>query len=210
MSDEREVTRVGSGGTSTDVVLPEEKSDEAMIDLNQDLDEDVIEGLDEEAKELYFKLKRVRRKARVAEVLERGLVADRLYVELPDDVHGEWVLNDPVDIDHAKLLGFELDTEYATNRALHSAGDGKAVIGDVIHMITSQENKDLIDEVKREKFIRRHGKPGQEETTGQAEETEFAAQAQAQLGIPVVDKSTARTAREDDIREALAEQAGRR
>src|SRR5213080_119423 len=71
------------------------------------------------------KLKR-EKKAKFARVLKRGFAVDRLTVDLPPDIHGEWVPEDQVD--RAKLLGFEIDTEYAKQRQLHPAGDGSARI----------------------------------------------------------------------------------
>ncbi|KKL62621.1 hypothetical protein LCGC14_2183340, partial [marine sediment metagenome] len=47
------------------------------------------------------------RRARLATILERGRTVDRLHVELPEDVHGEWVPNEQKDILHYESLGFE-------------------------------------------------------------------------------------------------------
>src|SRR3990167_2789201 len=96
-------------------------------------------------------------KARIARVLERGLTADRLSVDLPNELIGEWVPRDIIEVDRKKALGFWIDTEHAKDRALHSDGAGGAIVGDVIFMVTTKQRKALIDAVKRERFEKLHG-----------------------------------------------------
>lgn len=93
-------------------------------------------------------------KARLVQVLERGMVHDRMMVPLPSDVHGEWVRNDPLEIARMQTLGFQIDHEYAPKRALHSDGTSAAVVADVIHMICPKEVKETIDEIRHEQFHR--------------------------------------------------------
>lgn len=96
-------------------------------------------------------------KARLAQVLDRGVVNERLHVDLPSDMHGEWVPNTREEIYRMETLGFEVDTTYAKQRALHNDGTDKAIIGDVIFMTCSKMVKEVIDEVRREKFEALHG-----------------------------------------------------
>jgi hypothetical protein len=96
---------------------------------------------------------RARRKALLIQSFDRGVIHDRLTVPLPADMYGEWCRNDPLEIDRLRTLGFEIDREHATNRSLNDDGSGAAIVGDVIFMTTSRENKDLIDEVRMEKFL---------------------------------------------------------
>lgn len=95
-------------------------------------------------------------KARFASLLERGVVNDRLHVDLPPDVHGEWVPNNAQDISRAKAMGFEVDMTYAVKRAIHSDGTGRPIVGDVIHMITPKRFAELREEVRMERYNRLH------------------------------------------------------
>lgn len=113
--------------------------------------------------------KRKEFKAKIASLLNRGLVVDRLNVELPPDVHGEWIRDDPVAIAEAKAMGFEVDTEYALKSALHHDGSGKPKVGDTIFMTIPKWAKQEIDAVKKEQYDNHHGKKGQKP----AEEREY-------------------------------------
>lgn len=137
------------------------------------------------------------RKARLASVLERGIIADRLMVELPEGVHGEWVPNVTQEILRMQALGFQIDETYATKRALHSDGTGKAIIGDTIFMTCSAETKQIIDEIAREKFEKIHGNP-KNRGRSQAEESEYT-EANRRLGIPVLNESRVNVADGNDI-----------
>lgn len=141
------------------------------------------------------------KRARFARVLERGFINDRLNVELPPHLHGEWVLDDPVAIDRARALGFDIDKEYATKRGLHSSGDGAAKVGDVIFMVQSMEDHMLMEEIRQKRFEDMHGKPGK---PSQKEEREYAASVKAKAPeVPIIDESRAREARKDELEAAL-------
>lgn len=190
MSEEREVIRLGRSTPSGTIALSEAK------ELHK---QETGESLEEN-----FSL--LERKARIARVLERGVTADRLAVDLPDGLYGEWVPRDLTEIDRKKLLGFRLDDEYAKKRSLHSLGDGSAVVGDVVFMVTTRENKELIDLVKRERFERLHGS-FKKKRGPQVEEKAFADQVRTRLGehVPVIDESEARPAGKEEIEAALKE-----
>src|SRR5690242_7548495 len=67
--------------------------------IMQDTPQAPIQSEKEEAKQTAMTpAQRAERKARLATILDRGFVQDRLTVELPPDVHGEWVRNDPLEI----------------------------------------------------------------------------------------------------------------
>lgn len=91
-------------------------------------------------------------KARFVQILDRGFTNDRLDVKLPDDMHGEWVLNDPLVIQQYKEIGFDLDTEYAKANGIMSNGDGSVVMGDVVFMTCRKELKDFFNQVERDRF----------------------------------------------------------
>lgn len=144
---------------------------------------------------------RAERKARIAQVLERGIVVTRLAVDLPNDLHGEWVRNSGEDIQRMKLLGYDMDSKHATNRALHSEGDGKSIVGDCIFMTCSREEYDLAQEVKQDMFDRTHGTSS---SSTQSEDKQFTDSVRSKTPeLPVIDDSKARTVRKDEIEAAL-------
>jgi hypothetical protein len=96
---------------------------------------------------------RQEKKARLATILDRGMVGDRLHVELPNDKYGEWVPNDKVEIYRMQSLGFTVDKEFAKRRALHNDGtDGISIVGDVVFMTCDRDTKDIMEEIKRENY----------------------------------------------------------
>ena len=99
---------------------------------------------------------REQKKARRAKIFERGVLGDRLHVDLPDHLYGEWVANDKVQIYTKEGLGFRIDTEYARQRALHDKGDGASYVGDVVFMICDREDKEILDELRRERYAQVH------------------------------------------------------
>jgi hypothetical protein len=186
MSEEREVTRLKKSGETHTVSLT--KARELLPQEGETFDQ---------------------KKARFTRILERGIVADRLIVELPDGLYGEWVPRDQVEIDRKRLLGFEIDDQHAIRRGLHSDGTDRPIVGDCVFMVCSAETKQLIDDVKRERYRQRHGKPG-EVRKGQEEETSFKKDVDSRLGMPVIDESVARPANRDDIAAALSEEVTRK
>lgn len=92
-------------------------------------------------------------KARLAEVLSRSIVEDRLNVrELPNDLYLEWVPTNEVEITRKKALGFRIPTEdWIMKNSLHNDGTGKPQIGDVIAMVCDKRHKELIDEIQAER-----------------------------------------------------------
>jgi hypothetical protein len=126
----------------------------------------VIAPTEDEIKALKLK-ERQEKKAKVAAVLERGLTNDRLRVELPDHLHGEWVHRDPNEILRMQTLGFRIDDTYAVKRSIHTDGSSAAIIGDVVFMVTDKDNKEIIDEVKHEQFLITHGDAKYKERRGQ-------------------------------------------
>lgn len=93
----------------------------------------------------------------LALVLFRGQVNSRLDVPLPNDVHGEWVPDDPLEISRKQALGFKIDTEYALANKLHSDGTGKPKVGDVIYMVCPKRVKEIIDKIAHQKYLENNG-----------------------------------------------------
>lgn len=148
---------------------------------------------------------RAKRKAMLVQAFDRGIIHDRLKVDLPVHIHGEWVRNDPMEIDRLRSVGFEVDYEFATRRNLHSDGSGAAIVGDVIHMICPKELKQLIDEVRMDKFMAVNGKPGDRKAKTK-EEKEFMANTARDSGgdVPVfVESETTTRFSRADVEAAL-------
>lgn len=164
---------------------------------------EAVEKDSEEHKKL-----RAQRKATLIRVLERGQVADRLQVDLPPELYGEWVPNDKMSIYEKELLGFKVDTEYAPKRRLHDQGDNSSVIGDAIFMTCTKEDHEIHEEIRRENYEALNAKPGSF-TAPQREEKEFSAD-QRTIGMPVVQESRNRVARKAEIETALARIAAAR
>lgn len=132
-------------------------------------------------------LERARLKAKRVQILDRGLVAESLRVELPEDLYGEWGPNDPMYIKDMTDKGFIIDTQYIGDR--YRVGEGKSP--DVVHFITSKENKSLWNEVYEEEAAKKHGsihgQPGDISTKPQLEEREAAANANGLM--PLINES---------------------
>ena len=135
--------------------------------------------------------------ARLATVLDRGLVSTFLSVDLPADLHGEWVSNHPIDIDRLKALGFEVDTQYAS--AMHGGGSGEKVVGDVIHMVQPMRAHLLVEEFKAKRYQEMHGKKTDTKIEGSKEERDF----KSQVGLPVIDESSTESVNASQIEAAL-------
>lgn len=116
------------------------------------------------------KAKRLKLKGVISQALDRGMVAQRVHVDLPPEVYGEWVRNDPFEIDRLKGIGFKIDDKYAVDRALHGDAAGNPVVGDVIFMTCPKEVKEVIDEIRADHARDKHGprKKQQEEQNFEA------------------------------------------
>src|SRR6266516_5700834 len=144
---------------------------------------------------------RADKRARFVRVLERGYTVDRMHVDLPADLHGEWV---PVDqVDRWETLGFMIDKTHAPQRQLHAQGDGSAHIGDTVFMTCSKEDYDLMQEIKHEMFVMMHGSPDEKKRLQQKEEKEFTSVVEQSVGLPVIDESVERQVHKSEIKEAL-------
>lgn len=196
MSQEREVLEVKSTAAKID------HNNEQLVKQRITTLEKIEELTDSQTIELaqLRAVQRAKRKAKLLHALDRGVVHDRLNVMLPDDLHGEWIRNDPLEIHRMETLGFRVDTEYATKRSIHNDGSGRPVIGDAVFMVCDKEVKDIIEEIRTEKFNRIHGK-----STGR-EEQEYADVVSKGTGgdIGAFTESAQREARKADIADALA------
>lgn len=135
----------------------------------------------EEAKALFLSLS------------DRGVVNQRLNIPIPDDMYGEWVYNDPIEINRFQLMGFREGAEFAEKSALH----GRSRISDVVFMIAPKFVKEAIDEVTRERFAKTHGSPNKRSETKEARDLAEHSE------LPVVNSSSEESIGLDEIRKAL-------
>lgn len=113
-------------------------------------------------------------RALAVEILDRGVTASRFNVNLPPDVHGEWVPRDEMAVREMQTKGFQVDKQYATENALkHQSGSEGNVIGDVIFMTCPKAWKNILDEEKERRFIAFHGIKKDESISGTAEEKNY-------------------------------------
>ena len=99
---------------------------------------------------------RAEKKAKIAQLLHRGLVNARLEVKDADpNYYYTWIREHDPDIERMHALGFEIVTKEGSESALHGTGDNRRRLGDVILMKTSRENYEIIQEVKTEKKARK-------------------------------------------------------
>jgi|SRR6185312_5218130 len=143
---------------------------------------------------------RSERKARLVKILERGVVADRLRVELPPGIYGEWVVDDSVEITRMKLLGFRLDKEYAVKHSLHSSGVEEGKIGDVVHMICDQETHDILEEIRKEQYASRHLRRSKSKQQGEESE---ATSNMERIGLPPIIESSDKRVTKTEIEDML-------
>lgn len=143
---------------------------------------------------------RAERKSRLAAVYDRGVTGDRLHVDLPPDLDGEWVptTGGGTAVARKKALGYWIDKEYAKNHsALHDKGDEGSHVGDVVFMVTTRDNKELLDEIKKERFREAHLPKGGKHK----EERDFLNQADRE--VKPLAESNASKASVSDITDAL-------
>lgn len=122
--------------------------------------------------------RRVENKARLAQVLERGVVISRLETPVnalkADGKVGCWVRENDDDINKYQALGFELETGMGAGR---DTGDNRQRVGDSVLMSTSQENWDIIQEINTERRKKRSVKKAK---------AEYVRQARTNPDIPVI------------------------
>lgn len=154
---------------------------------------DVTAGINPTAEE------QIQYRQTIASVLDRGLVLDRLQVEnLPPSYHGEWIPNDRLAIEAAKIKGFEMDTEWAPKSKYNDGGDTNAKTIDVVHMVMPKWKKAIMDDERNKKYHRDHVADRRK----LKEERDFKAQ-QDSIGMPTTVSSTAEERTGPQIQEAL-------
>jgi hypothetical protein len=97
-------------------------------------------------------------KARIAEVLGRGLVSDMIEIKDGDPSRRyAWIRERDLDIKKFEALGYRIETD--AGEGAHGTGDNRRRVGDVILMSCSRDRYDLIEEVRREQRRKRIDSP---------------------------------------------------
>lgn len=126
-------------------------------------------------------------------LLERSAVSSALDLSfLPANLSGQWVRNETLRINDLRALNYEIYKD-SKIRGLHDANaDGSVVVGDLILMVCSKENREIIDELRKEEYNQRHGKPG--DNRPQLEEKAFIAEQQTLVGSSIGTANESRVA----------------
>lgn len=112
-------------------------------------------------------------KAKMVEILDRGVTSSRLDLDTQDDIYYEWVPNNAVEKNRMRTLGFEVlsrNQHLKSGNPLHEGGGDEIIVGDVIAMGCHVLRKAALDEIKQDRFVAMHGRAG---SRTQAEENEF-------------------------------------
>lgn len=99
--------------------------------------------------------------ALAVEILDRGVTYSRFQVDLPPDLHGEWVPKDALAVREMQTKGFKLDTQYAKTNAIKEHSDIGNSIGDVVFMTCPKVWKDILDAEKHKRFVEMNGSPSE-------------------------------------------------
>jgi len=172
-------------------LVPTATAADKITELDKIITEEVLEALAPESRE--------EKRARLVQIYERGVVGDRLHVDLPFDKIGQWVVNDKMAIYRMEGLGYSIDTEFAPRRKLHDKGDGASYIGDVVYMIADRETREIIDEIKKERYEKLNDPRKQKEE----KDFENLNRANAPAGIGSLVESKAHIAKKLEIEQAL-------
>lgn len=168
MSLQREETKLGGFPTEEELKAQREAEEKAAADVKTEGDtplqaaakasiaaRDARQRIVDEFAQINIKDV----EARVVSILDRGILHDRLKVDLPPGIHGEWVRNDPLEIDRLQAIGFRDGTPFVDSRILHHDGQ-RGAVGDVTYMVCPQQVYDAIERARHEKLLRDNGRPG--------------------------------------------------
>lgn len=114
--------------------------------------------------------------ALAVEILDRGVTYSRFQVDLPPDMHGEWVPKDALAIREMQTKGFQIDKQFANKNAIKEHSDIGNSVGDVVFMTCPKIWKDILDEEKHRRFVAMNGSPS-EVRAAKAEEKAYSSNA---------------------------------
>jgi hypothetical protein len=97
-------------------------------------------------------------KRRLFESADRSYLNDRLNVDLPPHLYGEWIGTDDFSQYNAQQRGFVDGTEYLSKfNKLHETSDGRSVIGDVKFMVVDKWKHEAQQEIAMLESARKSG-----------------------------------------------------
>lgn len=200
---ERDIIRVRRTSPDKAVQAEEQLSINAPLKAIRDFEERKARGealTQEDESQFQALLKeKAELKSKRAQVLERGMTTERLRVDLPNDLYGEWVPDYPEEVARAESLGFWIDREHAKKRRLHSDGSEASYIGDAVFMVTTKENYELLEEIRLERKLAMHGEGGKDK-----EEKDYSAKVRSEAPeVPVIDDSKTKRVGRSEIEAAL-------
>lgn len=139
----------------------------------------------EEAKALA---RRQEKKARLTQALTRGVLGDRLQsvydAGVPDGYRGKFVRDDEESIIRYSNLGYV----FTYKKGGKAAPDGRIRVGDVVLMTISEEDRELLAEVKQEQ-VRKKLTAARREYLGTASEKEVAGVKSFDESITAIERS---------------------
>jgi hypothetical protein len=122
------------------------------------------------------------------EQADRSYLNDRLNVNLPEGLYGEWIGKDDFSQYQAKAKGFVDGTQYLGKfNKLYETADGKSAVGDVVFMVIPKWMKDEQQRVAEAYAARRSGINAKD-----VDEAEKLMAGQMGLGVDENEKTSAR------------------
>lgn len=122
------------------------------------------------------------------EQADRSYLNDRLNVELPEGLYGEWIGKDDFSQYQAKAKGFVDGSQYLGEfNRLYETADGKSAVGDVVFMVIPKWMKEEQQRVADAYAARRSGINAKD-----VDEAEKVMAEQMGLGVEKNEKTSAR------------------
>ena len=116
---------------------------------------------------------RAAKKARLAQVLTRGITGERFKVAynaaVPDGYAGKFVRNNEGDIIRYTNLGYGFTYREGASR-LDLTADNRVRVGDLVLMTISKDDLEILREIKQERIKYKVGKQGRQEYMREAEQ----------------------------------------
>lgn len=132
---------------------------------------------------------------------DRSYLNDRLNVELPDGLYGEWIGRDDFSQYQAQAKGFVDGSQYLQKyNKLYETADGKSAVGDVVFMVIPKWMKEEQDKVAQEIADRRSGIRARD-----VDETEKALAESIGLSVDRDAKTTARVIDGNELKTIIKE-----
>lgn len=101
--------------------------------------------------------RRATKKARMAQVLSRGVLSTKLQqlidMVVPPGYIGKFVRDTPEDIMKYKNLNYDFNYREGDHKGLHGTGDGRIRVGDVVLMTIAKEDHEILREINSDRVM---------------------------------------------------------